>query len=67
MKVEEQATRPVWASYADAEDMYGLSRTTLWRLLKSGEIRGARVGRSVRIECQSVESYLERQAADFEG
>lgn len=64
--MEETVTRPIWGSYADIEDIYGLSRTTTWRLLKAGEIRAARVGRSVRIDCRSIEDYLERRADNFE-
>jgi excisionase family DNA binding protein len=39
----------------------GLSRTTLYRLVKTGEIKGARIGRSVRINRASLEEYMERQ------
>lgn len=59
------AAPPRWASYAEIERIYGISRTTAWRLLKSGEIRAARIGRSVRVDCGSVEDYLERKAGGF--
>lgn len=63
----ETGTAPAWGSYGEAERRYGLSRTTCWRLLKAGEIRAAKVGRTVRLDFGSIERYLERQAADFEG
>ena len=65
-KTEEIATSPRWASYTDAERLYGLSRWTLWRLLKDDRIRAARIGRAVRLDCASIEAYLERRAENFE-
>lgn len=68
MQEETQTTTtapPRWASYAEVERLYGVSRTTAWRLLKAGEIRAARVGRSVYLDCRSVEEYLEAQVRDF--
>lgn len=61
-----QRTGPQWASYSDVERIYGISRTVAWRLLRDGKIRAARVGRSVRLDCQSIEDYLEQQAKHFE-
>ena len=58
--------RPIWASYDEAQRLFGLSRTTLWRLLRDGHIRGARVGRSVRLGVRSIETYLEGRAEHFE-
>ena len=63
--IQETETWPIWASYGEVEKRYGISRTTAWRLLRRGHIRAARVGRSVRLDCRSIEQYLERQAADF--
>lgn len=57
---------PRWASYAEVERLYGMSRWTAWRLLKEGEIRAARLGRSVRLDCASIERYLEQRVEDFE-
>jgi len=64
-RIEENATSPRWVSYADAERLYGLSRWTLWRLLKDDRIRAARVGRAVRLDCRSIEHYLEQQVDEF--
>jgi excisionase family DNA binding protein len=49
-----------WLTYAEAQTVSGLGRTTLWKLLNSGEIKGARVGRAVRLNRRSLEEYLER-------
>jgi excisionase family DNA binding protein len=49
-----------WVTYKQAEEFSGLSRTTLWKLVNSGEIKAARVGRAVRINRRSLDEYLER-------
>jgi excisionase family DNA binding protein len=50
-----------WLGYEEARRLVGLSRTTLYRLVKTGEIKGARIGRSVRINRASLDEYMERQ------
>jgi excisionase family DNA binding protein len=57
--VQAEITRE-WVTYKQAEEISGLSRTTLWKLLSAGEIKAARVGRAVRINRRSLEGYLER-------
>ncbi len=49
-----------WITYAEAQTLSGLGRTTLWKLLNSGEIKAARVGRAVRLSRRSLEEYLQR-------
>lgn len=56
-----QGTTPEWGeylTYAAAERYAGLSRSTLWRRLRRGEIRGVKVGASVRIVRASLDAYL---------
>jgi excisionase family DNA binding protein len=57
--VQTEITRE-WLTYKEAEELSGLSRTTLWKLLSAGEIKAARVGRAVRINRRSIDDYLER-------
>jgi excisionase family DNA binding protein len=57
--MEVQVTRE-WVTYKQAEELSGLSRTTLWKLLSAGEIKAARIGRAVRIKRRSIDDYLER-------
>ena len=57
MQVE---TTREWVTYKQAEEISGLSRTTLWKLLSAGEIKAARVGRAVRINRRSLDQYLDR-------
>ena len=44
-----------WLSYAEAMELVGLGRTTLWKLAGAGEIEVARVGRAVRMEPMGFE------------
>ncbi|WP_143526864.1 helix-turn-helix domain-containing protein [Rubrobacter xylanophilus] len=53
-----------WISYPDAERYSGLSHTTLWRYVSSGEIKSARVGRSVRIHLPSLREFMEERVAE---
>ena len=45
-----------WVTYKQAEELSGLSRTTLWRLVSAGEVKAAKVGRAVRINRQSLDA-----------
>jgi excisionase family DNA binding protein len=51
-----------WVDYPSAERYSGLSHTTLWRYVTNGEIRAARVGRSVRIHLPSLRRFMEKKA-----
>ena len=48
-----------WISYPEAERYSGLSHTTLWRYVSSGQLKAARVGRSVRIHLPSLRDFME--------
>jgi excisionase family DNA binding protein len=51
-----------WVTYADAGKIVGLSRVTLWKLVSTGEIEAARVGRAIRINRASLTDYMRRAA-----
>ena len=51
-----------WVTYREAEQLVGLSRTTLWKLIGAGEIEYRRVGRAVRINRAILETYMRRPA-----
>ena len=53
-----------WLGYAEARQLVGLSRTTLYRLVKTGEVKAARIGRTVKISRASLEHYMERQVVE---
>jgi len=51
-----------WVTYREAEQLVGLSRSTLWKLIGTGEIEYRRVGRAVRINRASLEAFMKRLA-----
>jgi excisionase family DNA binding protein len=53
-----------WVSYPVAAKYTMLSHTTLWRLVSSGQIKAARVGRSVRIHLPSLREFMEGRATE---
>jgi excisionase family DNA binding protein len=61
----DKQIEPTWLTYEEAGRLVGLGRTTLWRLIRNGDIKTARVGRAVRIERRSLEDYLRLQAQSF--
>ena len=63
-RAQEQAEMvPAWLTGKQAEQLVGLSRTTLWRIARSDhELKTARVGRSVRYNRESLLRYMDRQA-----
>ena len=56
----KQPVQQEWVSYPEAERYSGLSHATLWRYVTSGELKAARVGRSVRIHLPSLREFMER-------
>jgi excisionase family DNA binding protein len=55
--VQAEITRE-WVTYRQAEEIAGLSRTTLRKLVDGGEIQIRRVGRAVRINRESLDRYM---------
>ena len=47
-----------WLTYRQAEEIAGLSRTTLRKLVDEGELKVKRVGRAVRINRASLDTYM---------
>jgi excisionase family DNA binding protein len=47
-----------WISYRQASALVGLSRGTLHKLISSGEVRATKVGKAVRINRPSLESWM---------
>jgi excisionase family DNA binding protein len=56
----KETVQQEWVSYPEAERYSGLSHTTLWRYVGSGELKAARVGRSVRLHLPSLREFMER-------
>lgn len=55
-----------WLTYKEAEQLVGLSRTTLWELISKNQIEYRRVGRAVRINRESLEAYMRRDSVELD-
>jgi excisionase family DNA binding protein len=58
----QNGLRPTWITYEEAQRLTSLGRTTLWRIVKSGDVKSVSIGRAVRINRESLEQYMERAA-----
>lgn len=56
-----QEVTPQWFRFPDAERYSGLGRSTLTKLIATGDIKAAKVGKGVRINRESLEAYMEAQ------
>lgn len=56
-----------WVTYKQAEEISGLSRTTLRKLVNEGDIRIKRIGRAVRINRASLDAYMNSDAVGEPG
>ncbi len=62
----KESVQQEWISYPEAERYSGLSHTTLWRYVSTGQLRAARIGRSVRIHLPSLKAFMNEKAADLQ-
>jgi len=60
----KEPVRQEWIAYPEAECYSGLSHTTIWRYVSTGQLKAARVGRSVRIHLPSLKQFMEEKATD---
>jgi excisionase family DNA binding protein len=60
--VEQAEIQREWLTYPEAQMVSGLGHTTLWKLVRSGEVQAAKVGKAVRINRRSLNEYMEGQA-----
>ena len=61
-KLLKENVEPEWVDYPTAQHFSSMSHTTLWRYVTSGEIKAARIGRSVRIHLPSLRQFMEKKA-----
>jgi predicted DNA-binding transcriptional regulator AlpA len=64
--LKEELVEPEWVNYPTAEKYCGLSHVSLWRRVKNGEVKAAKIGRSVRIHLPSLREFMEERAAAHE-
>jgi excisionase family DNA binding protein len=53
-----------WVTYKQAEEISGLSRTTLRKLVDGGQVKIKRVGWAVRINRVSLDAYMDSDAGE---
>ena len=61
--VAQEGPRREWLTYAEAGQIVGLSRVTLWKLANAKAIKVRRVGRAVRINRASLDAYMHADEA----
>ena len=54
----KQERLPVVLTAAEAMDILGVGKNTMYRLLKSGELEGFRIGRSWRIKLEEIQGFM---------
>ena len=54
----KQERLPVVLTAAEAMDLLGVGKNTMYRLLKSGELPAVRIGHSWRLTFEAVEYFL---------
>ena len=57
--METATVEKVWFNYPEAEERTGLSSTTLWRALRSGELRASGSGRGIRFHRDELDRFME--------
>ena len=57
----QSQARPRFLTVLEVADQLRVSTMTVYRLIKSGELRAARVGKSYRLREEDVDAYLSKQ------
>jgi excisionase family DNA binding protein len=60
----KQPARPQFLTPGEVAEQLRVSSMTVYRLLKSGELRSAKIGKSYRILQTDVDAYLEERFSD---
>jgi excisionase family DNA binding protein len=58
------AARPRFLTPAEVAEQLRVSAMTVYRLIKSGELRAARIGKSYRVLEEDVDAYLAARFSD---
>lgn len=58
------SSRPKLLTPAEVAEELRVSAMTVYRLIKSGELRAARIGKSFRISADDVDAYLQARFSD---
>ena len=57
----QSQARPRFLTVLEVADQLRVSTMTVYRLIKSGELRAARVGKSYRLSEEDIDAYLAKQ------
>ena len=60
-KAQVAGPRPRLLRIGEAAQFLGVSRTTMYRLMHSVQLKTVRIGRSVRVALEDLEAFVERQ------
>ena len=60
--VTDHKVQPEWLRYPEAERYSGLGRSTLFKLVRSGDVRAAKIGKAVRLNRKSLDRYMEERS-----
>jgi excisionase family DNA binding protein len=52
-----------YLDYSEAERYTHLNRVTLWRLVKSGDLKASKVERAVRFKVTDLDAFMSSRAA----
>ena len=58
LEQRKQKQLPVVLTPAEAMDILGVGKNTMYRLLNSGTLKGVRMGRSWRIRLEALSDFL---------
>lgn len=66
---ESQRQDRLAVTYREAAKSLGVCERAVWQLVKDGELRAVRIGRSVRIPVQELKQFvaIRSQSADVKG
>ena len=62
----KQERLPVVLTAAEAMDILGVGKNTMYRLLKSGELPAVRIGRVWRIQMEELSRYFNKRFCNFQ-
>ena len=58
LDIYKQEHLPVVLTAAEAMDILGVGKNTMYRLLKTGELPAVRIGRAWRINLENLQAFL---------
>lgn len=63
LKTGVEPAQPMAVDYVRASELLSVCPRTVWGMVKSGELKAVRIGRSVRIPMTELERFLSERTA----